>query len=149
MRIEEVRIAGGGPLQRDVEEGAAALGRAGRPVSLDGYLDKGAAAELVRWADYLLLPSRIESIPVVFSDALQCGTPVIATPVGDLPRLHRQYGFGVLAQEADSPGFAAALRQGLHSSPTSFAAALERARGDFDLSATASKLLDDLGLGKS
>lgn len=146
MRIEEVRIAGGGPLQAEVEAGAKALARAGRPVSLGGYLDKSAAAELVGWADYLMLPSRIESIPVVFSDALQSGTPLIATPVGDLPRLYRQYGFGVLAREASIQGFATAVREGLNSSPASFAAALAQARGDFDLPTTALKLLDDLGL---
>lgn len=68
-KIEEVRVCGGGPLERTVRSAVDTLERAGRPVSVGGYLDKKEAAELLAWADYLLLPSRIESIPVIFSDA--------------------------------------------------------------------------------
>ena len=89
-RIEEVRVCGGGPLAGYVRESEKKLLEQGRPVTVRGYLDKAAAADLISWADYLLLPSRIESIPVVFSDALQLGTPIVASPVGDLPRLNSE-----------------------------------------------------------
>jgi glycosyltransferase involved in cell wall biosynthesis len=48
------------------------------------------AEELVgrlQWCDYLIIPSRIESIPVILSDAIQLGTPIIATEVGDIPAI--------------------------------------------------------------
>ncbi len=100
QKIEEVRIAGGGALETLVKSGCATLRAAGRPVTVRGYLDKAQAAELLLWADYLVLPSRIESIPVIFSDDMQAGCPVIATPVGDLPRLLHEYDVGILTTEA-------------------------------------------------
>jgi len=87
-KISEVRIFGGGPQESSVRRAVASLESQGRPIVIGGYLDKQDAADLIGWADYLLLPSRIESIPVIFSDAMQVGTPLIATPVGDLPQLH-------------------------------------------------------------
>ena len=144
-RIGEVRIFGGGPLAGQIEDVAEALSSSGRPVTVGGYLDKSEAAELIAWADYVLLPSRIESIPVIFSDAIQLGTPVIATPVGDLPRLHDRYKFGVLAGAASERAFADAIRQALRQAATGFDAGIERARLDFDLATIVGQFLDEIG----
>lgn len=59
--------------------------------------------------DFLVVPSRSESIPVIFSDAAQLGTPVIATPVGDFPRLIPQYQCGVLSNGADAASISKAI----------------------------------------
>ena len=142
--INEVRICGGGPLESAVCEAVRSLQDAQRPVTLGGYLGKQGAADLIGWADYLLLPSRIESIPVVFSDAIQLATPVIATPVGDLPRLYREVGFGTLASAATAAAFADALRAGLAQDASGFAARLESARKYFDLDRSAKRLLADI-----
>lgn len=107
--IAEVHIAGGGPLEREVHAAVAALAVAGRPVRISGFLDTEAAAAAFHQADALLLPSRIESIPVVFSDAMKAGVPVVATPVGDLPQLLRDGPTGVLAGAVDAEAFAAAI----------------------------------------
>lgn len=132
-RIEEVRIFGGGPLEKIVRSGYALLKEAGRPVLLGGYVDKTQAARLLLWADYLLIPSRMESIPVTFSDAMQCMCPVIATPVGDLPRLLSDYQVGVLAKNLSPQAFAFALSQTLQQSPQKFAAGLEHVANEFSL----------------
>lgn len=116
-KIEEVRIFGGGPLEKVVKSGYASLKEAGRPVLLGGYLDRTQAAKLLLWTDYLLIPSRIESIPVVFSDAMQSGCPVIATPVGDLPALIEKYGVGIMASGLTPDAFSRAIKSALkHSS---------------------------------
>ena len=85
-------------------------------MTIGSYLEKKEAAALIGWADYLMLPSRIESIPVIFSDAAQIRTPIIATTVGDLPALRKRYEFGVLAEDVSedrySRAIAAALRPG-------------------------------------
>src|SRR5690606_29471667 len=107
--IAEVHIAGGGPLEPEVHTAVAALAAAGRPVRLSGFLDTEAAAAAFNQADALLLPSRIESIPVVFSDAMKAGVPVVATPVGDLPQLLRDGPTGVLAGAVEAEAFAAAI----------------------------------------
>lgn len=143
-QIAEVRIAGGGPLADQVHEAAAELRRNGRAVVVGDYLDKGAATELIAWADYLMLPSRIESIPVIFSDAMQIGTPIIATPVGDLPRLQEQYGFGHMADAVSVHAFSESIRRALNDSATRFSPTLARAQSDFNLE----KIVDDF-LGQS
>ncbi|PJK00501.1 hypothetical protein CO641_00470 [Lysobacteraceae bacterium NML91-0213] len=77
IRIQDVHIAGGGSLRPLVEERVTMLQSAGRPVRLSGFLDREAAQNALAESDRLLLPSRIESIPVVFSDALSYGLPVM------------------------------------------------------------------------
>jgi len=139
--IAAVRICGGGPLHDAVHTSVHALQASGRPITVHGYLDKVAAADLIGWADYLMLPSRIESIPVIFSDAVQLQTPIIATPVGDLPRLQEQYQFGVLAEQATASAYAAAIRAALAMSAASFRPKLAEAQRDFDLAAIAQRFL--------
>lgn len=133
QRIEEIRICGGGPLEPLVHARATALKDTNRPVNVGGFLDKTRAAELLDWADYLIIPSRIESIPVIFSDALQSTCPVISTPVGDLPRLIQEHHVGILAQDTSGAAIATAIRDAINVSPQSFAIHLEGARAQFSL----------------
>ena len=110
-QIDQVVIAGGGPLEAEVNSRVHSLQQAGRPVSTSGYLGARQATDFIAKADYLLLPSRIESIPVILSDAVHCRTPLVMTPVGDLPNLFAQYHFGVIADSTDIVDLAAALKQ--------------------------------------
>jgi glycosyltransferase involved in cell wall biosynthesis len=148
-KIEEVRIFGGGPLEKIVKSGYASLKEAGRPVLLGGYLDRTQAAKLLLWTDYLLIPSRIESIPVTFSDAMQCMCPVIATPVGDLPRLVTEYQVGVLAADVSAQAFAHAIKQVLRQSPQNFAAGVKQVANDFSLEYIVERLLAQLFSSKN
>lgn len=143
-RISGIRINGGGPMHDHVHAATRELIEHGRPVSVGGYLDKAAAAELIGWADYLLLPSRIESIPVIFSDAVQLGTPIIAMPVGDLPRLHAKYRFGVIAVSTDAAAYAMAIRNALGSNANEFDTGLKAARKDFDLADIVKRFVQDV-----
>lgn len=140
--IEEVRIYGGGPLDKVVRSEYDYLKKAGRPVAVGGYLGKAQAAELLNWADYLLIPSRIESIPVVFSDAMQAGCPVVATPVGDLPRLMGDNKVGILADGVTAEAFARAMRAALAVPPERFSPGLKEACKMFDVYRTANRLLE-------
>lgn len=114
--IAEVHVAGGGPLQPLVEARARLLITAGRPIRISGFLNRRAAEAAFSEADRLVLPSRIESIPVVFSDALAYGLPVVSTPIGDLPDLLAGGG-GWLAREVSGPALAEALRASLAPAP--------------------------------
>lgn len=130
--IEEVRIAGGGPLDGPVRAHCTRLKAAGRPIVAMGYLDKTGAAGLFNWADWVLIPSRIESIPVVFSDAMQAGCPIICSPVGDLPRLVTNYRVGEVAKAVGAREFAIVLSHALCNSPASMQDGLRAAAKDFD-----------------
>lgn len=111
-RIAEVHIAGGGPLEAEVRLGVDALKALGRPMRLSGYLDSEQAAAAFSDADRVLLPSRVESIPVIYSDAMKFSLPVVAMPVGDLPGLIGE-GTGWLAERVDAEAFCAAIRAAL------------------------------------
>jgi glycosyltransferase involved in cell wall biosynthesis len=141
QRIAEVRIHGGGPLAELVQAEGKKLKEKGRPVIIGGYLNRDEATALYRWADYVLIPSRIESIPVVFSDAMQCRCPVVAMPVGDLPRLVAQYRVGVAASAVTARAFSSALRQALQQQPETFAAGLVAAQTDFNVAAAAKNFI--------
>ncbi len=142
QRISEVQIFGGGPLAAVVSEKTRVLQNLGKPVTYGGYLNKVQASELIAWADYLLLPSRIESIPVVFSDAAKVGTPLVSTPVGDLPRLYEDYQFGILASEVNPAAFCMAISTALSNTPSDFDTGLEKAKQDFNLPDIVDRFLD-------
>jgi len=141
-KISEVRICGGGPLEQRVRHACSALLEAQRPVTITGYLGRNEAAQLFAWADYVLLPSRIESIPVVFSDAMKSRCPVICTPVGDLPRLIAEYRVGLAAEESSPQSFGKALQQALSHSPLSFENNLRAAASAFDIDSSVLKFLE-------
>jgi glycosyltransferase involved in cell wall biosynthesis len=142
--IAEIRICGGGPLQNKIKHSCAALQSLGRPVADQGYLDKLEAAELLAWTDYLIIPSRIESIPVVFSDAMQARCAVIATPVGDLPRLINEYKVGILASDVSANALTIALRNALRQSPSIFQSGLIDAMSQFNIRNTVEHFLGSI-----
>lgn len=140
-QVETIRICGGGPLEPLVRSRAAALAAAGRPVTIHGFMNKREAVDLLAWADYLLVPSRIESIPVIFSDAIQAGCPVVSTPVGDLPKLIQDYQVGILAAQPDAPAITAAIREATRTSPARFVDRLETAKTHFSLRAACDRFM--------
>lgn len=146
QRVESVRIAGGGPLAAVIEEKVRELRKLGRPVELGNYLDRHEAAEFLRTLDFLLIPSRIESIPVVFSDAMQLSLPVIANPVGDLPDLLKAHRCGLLADELNAASFASALRQGVATGPAGYVEGTRSAAIQFDLPRSVQVFLEKAGL---
>lgn len=143
-RIAEVRVHGGGPLEAEVHALVDELRGAGRPVTAGGYLDTREAAEFIAWSDYLVLPSRVESIPVIFSDAAQLRRPLVATPVGDLPDLFQQNEFGVLADAPTPDAFADALHRALRTPASRFRAQLDRLSSQFDVGCAAKEFVDRL-----
>ncbi len=144
-RIEAVRIAGGGPLDADIRTACETLKSKGRPLMLEGYLEPSEAAALFSWTDFICIPSRIESIPVVFSDALQARRPVIATPVGDLPRLLDDGAAGILAKATSVSAYAAAIMSAVTQPTSAFGDGLDNLRRQFDVEAIAGSFLDRIG----
>lgn len=140
--VQEVRIYGGGPLAQYVGDALRTMQQQDLPVSFGGYLDKGNAVELLLWADYVLIPSRIESIPVVFSDAMKCKCPVVCMPVGDLPRLLNDYKVGVVAENVSAEAFADAIRKIVRSPPITYADGLADAANQFGLERISAHLIE-------
>ena len=141
-RIAEVAIYGGGPMQALVQEKVQSLLDAGRPLVVGGFIPKAEAEGAIVRADWVLIPSRIESIPVIFSDAMKLGRPVIATPVGDLPQLVSA-GCGILCASSDAPAIASAIRIACRGADVPAAACLAACAEKFSLHNIAQRVLQD------
>lgn len=141
--IDKVEIQGGGPLEPLVRQKSAALRNAGRPLEVGSFLTKPEAEAAIARADWVLIPSRIESIPVVFSDAMKLGRPVIAMPTGDLPALLRdEPTCGILADSISAESLAAAIHYTIAQPTTSFTAGIASRAHRFDLEEVARRIQD-------
>ncbi len=143
-RIEQVRIFGGGPMNERVHSLSHTLRQHGRPLETGGYLNPQEAAELLAWSDFVLIPSRIESIPVIFSDAMQANRPVIAMPVGDLPELIARHPCGILSKAVTADDYAQAIKTALHQAPKHSVDGIRNARQVFDIQQSAARLISDI-----
>jgi len=79
-------LVGSGPLQARLERRILADGMA-RSVRLPGEAPYEVIPRWMQAADVVVLPSEAEGMPNVVREALACGRPVVATPVGDVPRV--------------------------------------------------------------
>ena len=118
--IERIDIYGGGTLHKVVEAEVSKLSAKHRPIFMHGYIDKNQAIAAIQQSDWIIIPSRIESIPVIFSDAMQCLRPVICTPVGDLPELCSRKEIGYCVSEVSPIALTEGLRRALSSNPIRF-----------------------------
>ena len=100
-------IVGAGPLRIALERQARTLGLGDR-VHFAGEVAHDLIPTWMQACDVLTLPSAAEGFPNVIREALACGRPVVATPVGDVPRLVTP-DVGRLVPVGDPSALAAAL----------------------------------------
>jgi glycosyltransferase involved in cell wall biosynthesis len=79
-------LVGGGPLAGAVVARARSLG-VGDRLHVAGEVAHDDVPLWMQAADVIALPSAAEGFPNSVREALACGRPVVATPVGDLPRV--------------------------------------------------------------
>jgi glycosyltransferase involved in cell wall biosynthesis len=100
----ELFIAGDGPLKATLEKHSSALNLNARFV---GSVDAPCRAELLRACDALVLPSitlsnyRTEGLPLVISEAMAAGLPVVASDTGSVTELVSHEETGLLFPEGD------------------------------------------------
>lgn len=125
-RADQVRIlvAGAGPEEAHLRAMALSLGLGDR-VSFLGH--SGAVHALMRKAEFVVMPSREEGLPMAALEAGALGRAVIASKVGGLPEVISDQVTGVLVRP-DDPGALAAAMQGLWSDPMRASALGEAAR---------------------
>jgi len=78
-------------------------------IKIIGKVSTGSVANYLEQADCAVIPSRGDSIPLVFSEALQMGTPLIVTDVGDMGYLVRRYNLGKVVIPGEVNGLAQAM----------------------------------------
>jgi glycosyltransferase involved in cell wall biosynthesis len=94
-------------LQTELQGLAATLGLQSR-VRFLGPTAPNKLARLYQQADVLVLPSASEALPTVVSEAMSCGTPVIATRVGGVPE--QLAGCGLLVSPGSVDELAGAIQ---------------------------------------
>ncbi|MBI4931135.1 MAG: glycosyltransferase family 4 protein [Bacteroidetes bacterium] len=62
-------------------------------------------------ADCIIIPSRSESIPVVLSEAVQYGKPLITTNAGDMELIVKKYNLGLVAEKENPVSLASTIKK--------------------------------------
>jgi glycosyltransferase involved in cell wall biosynthesis len=140
-------MCGAGSLEIQLRRRSEAAGAADR-IDFLGSRPGDVIAAYMSACDCLVIPSRMESIPIVFSEALQAGIPMLVTDVGDMGELARSNGLPEPIQPADADGLAAAMEnfaRHIEAQRRLYAEARERLLSIFDLQGTADRYLAAIG----
>ena len=103
-------LVGDGEQQGALQSQAEALGLASR-VHFLGRREN--TARYFQAFDLYVLPSYVEAFPVALLEAMACGCPVIASTVGEVPRILDQGACGRLVANGDASGWTAAIAESL------------------------------------
>jgi glycosyltransferase involved in cell wall biosynthesis len=129
-----LHVFGGGILEADLRRAVAQAGVV-EHVSLYGYADAQTAVAWLRACDALIIPSRIESVPVILADAVQSGIPVVAADVGDMGMLVRRHKIGRAVAPESPRALAAGVQAVLAAPRAAFAGGLREAAAVFNVGA--------------
>ena len=105
-RTAMLLIVGDGPERQALEAQAARLGLQARVRFAGARADMARVYPLI---DCLVLPSLSEGMPLEVLEAMACGIPVIASAVGDVPKLLANTQHGQLVPPGDEPALRAAM----------------------------------------
>ncbi|HEX9097949.1 MAG TPA: glycosyltransferase [Candidatus Dormibacteraeota bacterium] len=103
-------LCGTGSMERSLKAQVEAAGAADR-IAFMSSQPGDVVAGYMSACDCLVVPSRNESIPIVFSEALQAGLPMLVTDVGDMGELARRHGLAAPVRPADAGALAAAMER--------------------------------------
>ena len=110
-------------------------------LAIHGTIEAQEFSDRLATTDFLVIPSRIESIPVVLSDAMQRGVPVIATDVGDMGSIIRRHDAGIVVSHPDPAGIRDGILKALELGRNIFLPGVALLASEFDISAVAERWL--------
>ena len=110
---------------------------------INGSITAPVLSAYLEAVDYLIIPSRIDSLPVILSDALQKKCPVIVTDVGDTGQVVSEHGAGCVVSPEDPLALAKAIEQML-AQPVSDQAGIETLHRLFNVQNNVMRLLNDI-----
>ncbi len=132
---------GGGPLDAQIRNRCQDSELQGR-VNVHGYVGPEAMATAICNGDFVVIPSRMESIPLIFSDALSLGKPLIATDVGDMGLLLRKYPAGLVVPSEDPLKLCLAMEEATRSPLDRWATSVQDLASIFNLQRTTQTLVN-------
>lgn len=139
----KINIIGGGSLQKELEDKIASENLENHVTFYGNISDFQKISGIVRSSDWLIIPSRSDSIPLVFSEAMKCGTPIIASALPDLSYLVKTYNVGYLFNPGSFRQLAGIIVKlpKLKSEQKKFAANTRKAANDFSIEKSAQKIV--------
>jgi len=93
-----VLIGGDGQLKQEIEASLQKGGITDR-VDLPGWISHDELPKYLNQLRLLVLPSYTEGLPNIMLEAMACGTPVLATPVGAIPDVIRDGETGFIMED--------------------------------------------------
>ena len=113
-------------------------------VSLGGFIDAQKSSGYLSACACLIIPSRIESIPVILSDGLQAGIPLIVSDTGDMGKLVGEYNAGKVVRPQDPQGLKDAIVELLREDRNKYSAGIKELRNVFNLKKNVSDFLETI-----
>lgn len=104
---------GGGALHERMEDELAEKIESGA-VEITGWVDHDAVPQYLNDLQLLVMTSRTEGVPTTALEAMACGTPVCATPVGGIPDVVKDGETGFLLEEDEPREMAARIEAIVH-----------------------------------
>jgi glycosyltransferase involved in cell wall biosynthesis len=110
----ELHLVGGGPLEEELRQRASILGEVGKRIRFMGYIPHAEAPLWLSLFDVMVLPSEtrpnwMEQFGRVLVEAMACGTPVVGSNSGEIPKIIHETGGGIVFPEGDALALADAM----------------------------------------
>ncbi len=105
----ELHLMGDGSLLPSLKEKVRDLGLNKKVVFYGNVSDPKLIFKTLSLSDWLVIPSRSDSIPLVFSEGSKAGLPMIVAEVGDMVELVNEYKVGLSFPKEDSKKLAKIL----------------------------------------
>ena len=142
----KVYIGGDGSMKSELVEMVDRLDLSTK-VKFLGRLDEAGVIGYMKACDYLIIPSRSESLPVVVMEAANCNLPVISARVGDLGEIVVRYNIGYTFDAGDTKALAKIMVEVMKSGKAtkrSFLEGMRRYSLDFKQEKSVGKFLDTI-----
>lgn len=141
-----IHIVGGGSMLESLKEKVKQRGLEDRIIFYGNITDFQKISDIIRMSDWLIIPSRSDSIPLVFSEAMKCNIPIVASNLADLSYLVKKYRVGYLFKKGDSKSLSYIIKKLPNSTKerASFSKNTKSAALDFSVEGSVENLLNYL-----
>jgi glycosyltransferase involved in cell wall biosynthesis len=109
----EFVICGSGSLFEEIKEDLERVGLSDK-VKLTGWLSSDKVADYLNQMKLLVLPSYEEGLPNIILEAMACGTPVLATPIGGIPNVIKDEKTGFILENNSAESIARGVLKALN-----------------------------------
>lgn len=141
----ELHCMGDGSLLPGLKEKIASLGMEKKVIFYGNVSDPEVIYKNLSMSDWLVIPSRSDSIPLVFSEGAKAGLPMIVAQVGDMVELVKDYKVGLSFPKEDSKKLAEILKDVIlkdRGETNGYKEGIKKVAELFDVNSSAEKLVE-------